>query len=118
MTNPIDPSKWPVRNQAAPQHAFPTVPAPLAGVGPSPGTFSGDFLRQLTIALCVGGTLYWLIDRKKKPAASSQVFVLHPDDLDAFEALQGGGGPSHGSYEPSGRAPYAASAFARDWSRR
>ncbi len=107
MTNPIDPTRWPVRNQAAPAPAA----SPLTQIGPSPGTFSGDFLRQLAIALCVGGAIYWLVERKRSPEGP-QVLVLHPEDLGAFESLQREqlGGP----FDPAARA-YAASAMARDW---
>jgi hypothetical protein len=110
--NPIDPTKWAVRNQAAPHGAVPT----LAQIGPSPGTFSGDFLRQLAIALCVGGAIYWLVDRKKAPAGP-QILVVHPDDLDAFEALQGGG-EMREMRETRARDAYAAGAHLRDGWRR
>ena len=112
--NPIDPTKWPVRNQAAP-----VVPPNPAQIGPAPGTFSGDFLRQLAIALCVGGAIYWLVDRKKTPAGP-QILVVHPDDLDAFEAAHGGGERRRDPWggERGARDAYASSAFARDWGRR
>jgi hypothetical protein len=48
---------------------------PLGAIGPPPGTFGGDFARQLLIALGVSLSLWWLIERKKKPALDRFVVV-------------------------------------------
>lgn len=65
---------------------FPGHVTPLSEIGPKPGTFGGDFLRQLVIAVGVSVAVTWIFERSRAKNANERFVVVSDRE---FERLRG-----------------------------